>query len=424
MITPAISERYSDRFGREQTALVALMFAYSVMSYFDRTIMSIAGPEIMKEFGVAPERMGWVYSSAILSYALFMIPGGDLADRLGPRKTLLLMGLSAALFTALTPFGGHPALAFLGVVPVLIVIRFAFGAVSSPIYTACARMCAAWIPTHYLARVQAFIIAGACMGGAVSPIFFKWLISLFRWRNSFYLAGAATAVLALLWFLYVRRLPRDAERVTGLLAQPRSWRRLLLNRNLALLTFAYFTLGYFEYIFFYWIYYYFGEVRHTGFTQSARYTTVIFLVMLVMMPMGGWVSDILTRLYGHKFGRRVVPIVGLTAGAVLLYAGVNAPTTDASAVLFAVAIGFVSTCEGPFWSTTIDIGGSQVGAAGGILNAGGNIGGFFSPVLVPLVAKYAGWSWGLYTGSILVILGAIACLFIDASKEVPRAPAA
>ena len=56
--------------------------------------------------------------------------------------------------------------------------------------------------------------------------------------------------------------PRDAERVTGLLAQPRSWRRLLLNRNLALLTFAYFTLGYFEYIFFYWIYYYFGEVRH------------------------------------------------------------------------------------------------------------------------------------------------------------------
>ena len=119
----------------------------------------------------------------------------------------------------------------------------------------------------------------------------------------------------------------------------------------------------------------------------------------------------------------MVPIVGLSAGAALLYAGVNAPTTDASAVLFAVAIGFVSTCEGPFWSTTIDIGGSQVGAAGGILNAGGNIGGFFSPVLVPLVAKYAGWSWGLYTGSILVILGAIACVFIDASKEVPRAPA-
>ena len=69
----------------------------------------------------------------------------------------------------------------------------------------------------------------------------------------------------------------------------RSWRRLLVNRNLALLTFAYLTVGYFEYIFFYWIYYYFGEVRHIGFAQSARYTTVIFLVMLVMMPLGGWI---------------------------------------------------------------------------------------------------------------------------------------
>ena len=206
----------------------------------------------------------------------------------------------------MTPFGGHPALAFLGVVPVLIVIRFAFGAVSSPIYTACARMCAVWIPTHYLARVQAFIIAGACMGGAVSPIVFKWLISLFRWRRSFYIAGAATALLALLWSVYVRRLPRDAERVTGLLAQPRSWRRLLLNRNLALLTFAYFTLGYFEYIFFYWIYYYFGEVRHTGFTQSARYTTVIFLVMLVMMPTGGWVSEKKSGTAGPTGRRSIV----------------------------------------------------------------------------------------------------------------------
>jgi len=187
------------------------------MSYFDRTIMSIAGPEIMKEFGVAPERMGWVYSSAILSYAIFMIPGGDLADRMGPRKTLLLMGLSAALFTALTPFGGHPALAFLGVVPVLIAIRFAFGAVSSPIYTACARMCAVWIPTHYLARVQAFIIAGACLGGAVSPIVFSWLISVFRWRGSFYIAGAITALLG-------NRAPRAAPVLAAAAAesQPRA----------------------------------------------------------------------------------------------------------------------------------------------------------------------------------------------------------
>src|SRR5580658_10140134 len=107
------------------------MFAFSVMNYFDRTIMSIAGPEIMKEFGIEPTKMGWVYSAFIFGYAVFMIPGGDVADRLGPSKTLTAMGLAAALFTALTPLGGHFGLAFLGVVPLLIVIRCGLGVMSA-----------------------------------------------------------------------------------------------------------------------------------------------------------------------------------------------------------------------------------------------------------------------------------------------------
>jgi len=418
----AVEEKYRSSFGTTQTALVALMFGFSVMSYFDRTIMSIAGPQIMQELGIAPTQMGWIYSAFILAYAVFMIPGGGLVDRLGPRSTLLLMGLAAGFFTALTALGGYAVVAFLGVVPLLIAIRGGLGVVSAPLYPACARMCAAWIPGVQQARVQAFIIAGACLGGAVSPILFSWLMWLYHWRGSFCLAGAATAALALAWILYLRRLPRGAEHAYSHCQEARSWRRLLLNRNLGLLTFAYFTLGYFEYIFFYWIYYYFGEVRHTGFTQSARYTTVIFLTMLVMMPLGGFISDRLVKSYGLKWGRRSVPLVGLSMGALFLYLGTIAANTGVTAILLAIAIGFASFCEGPFWSTAIEIGGPQVGAAGGILNAGGNIGGFFSPVLTPLVARYAGWSWGLYAGSVMVILGAVACCFVDASRESSAAP--
>src|SRR6476660_8489590 len=103
--------------GATQVSLVALMFAFSMMSYFDRTIMSISGPEIMKEFGIEATQMGWVYSAFILGYAVFMIPGGHVTDRLGAPNTLTGMGLAAGLFTALTPLGGHFALAFLGIVP-------------------------------------------------------------------------------------------------------------------------------------------------------------------------------------------------------------------------------------------------------------------------------------------------------------------
>jgi len=48
----------------------ALMVGFSVMSYFDRTIMSIAGPAIIREFKLSETEMGTVYSAFILSYAV------------------------------------------------------------------------------------------------------------------------------------------------------------------------------------------------------------------------------------------------------------------------------------------------------------------------------------------------------------------
>ena len=81
-----------------------------VMSYFDRTVISIAGPQIMAEFGITLTEMGSIYSAFIFGYFLFMIPAGELVDRLGPRVTLGLMGFGAALFTGLTALGGRPGL--------------------------------------------------------------------------------------------------------------------------------------------------------------------------------------------------------------------------------------------------------------------------------------------------------------------------
>src|SRR5262249_55760385 len=156
-------------------------------------------------------------------------------------------------------------------------------------------------------------------------------------------------------------------------------------------------LGYFQFIFFYWIYYYFGEVRHFGSTESARYTTLIFIIMGIMMPAGGWISDRLTRSYGAKFGRRVVPMVGLTLGAILLYLGTIVQGTAVAVIALSFATGFASWCEGPFWASTIQVADKQVGAACGILNTGGNVGGFLAPICTPYIAARAGWSWGLYS---------------------------
>ena len=67
--------------------VIALLFGFSMISYFDRTIMSIAGPQLMKDFGLSPTQMGSVFSAFVLGYALLMVPGGHASDRFGPRTS-------------------------------------------------------------------------------------------------------------------------------------------------------------------------------------------------------------------------------------------------------------------------------------------------------------------------------------------------
>jgi MFS family permease len=405
-----------------RVGIVVLMVLFSLMSYFDRTIMSIAGPVIAKEFSLSETQMGAIYSAFLLSYAILMIPGGQLADRFGPRAVLTFMALGAALFTALTAAAGRAGLgAYLGVVPSFLVIRLGLGIVTSPLYPSCARMNANWVPLSERARVWGWIASGAGIGGAISPILFSQMIERYGWRIAFEIAGFATAIVGLVWYFYVRDYP--SQRTSFHQSAPRCfattpWKKLLTNRDLALLTFAYAAVAYFEYIFFYWLFYYFGEIRHMGKSQTAAYTTAVWLAWFLMTPIGGWISDRLAAKYGVRRGRRVVPIVGLSLSAVLLVVAPNLTDPFAIAAVMCLSLGFASSSDGTFWASAIDAGGEHVGAAGGILNSGGNLGGVLAPFLTAYIASWLGWSWGLYAGALMVMIGACTWFFIGSKRTV------
>src|SRR5713226_177240 len=372
------------RLNSTQLTIIALLFGFSMMSYFDRTIMSIAGPQMIKDFGISATQMGGIYSAFILGYALLMLPGGRLTDWLGPRRTLTLMGVLSAVCTAAVVLAGKQSLvAYVGVIPALFVARLGLGVVTAPLYPACARMTANWIPIVFHARVQGLVMGGSSIGAAISPLLFTWMIARFGWRASFILAAAATAALGILWFWYARDYPRGISRSEGTSSRKavrRAWIDLFANRNLMLLTFAYGTLGYFQYIFFYWIYYYFGEVLHMGAHASAQYTTILFLAEGAIMPVGGFVSVALTRKYGAQFGRRMVPMLGFLLIAVFTYAGKVATRARPALACLSLAFGLAACCEGPFWASVTEMAGERVGAASSILNTGAQIGGFFAPI--------------------------------------------
>lgn len=395
--------------------VVTLMVLFSILSYFDRTIMSVTGPDIIRDFHLSETEMGIIYSAFIFGYALAMIPGGYLADQIGPSRTLTAMGFGAALFTGLTALGTKPGLgSILGVLTALAIIRFLMGVCTAPLYPACGRMNANWFSVEKQGLVWGLVAAGAGIGSALSPSLFAWMIPRYGWRASFLIAGSATAIVAVVWVRTVTDSPSPRRcRLNGrdpkypVTLRFKDFGEILRNRNVLLLSIGYLTVGYFEYIFFFWIYYYFGKIRGMTPGETSTYTTIIFLAWVVMTPLGGWVSDYLIKTVGKPRGRPIVPIAGMVASAVLLIIATQLSGAFAVGAALAVALGMASSTDGPFWSATIEAGGKDVGAACGILNTGSNIGGFIAPVLTPMIASVAGWSGALYFACLVIAGGSL-----------------
>jgi MFS family permease len=425
--------------------IVALLIAYSFMTWFNRVSMSVAYDERIKdEHGITPEQMGYVYSTFLFFYMLCMTPGGWLIDRFGPWAALVVMGLGSAAFGALTGCAGQPALVGSGLVFVsLLVIRSTMGALTAPVYPAAARVVSHWLPMGQRARANGMVQGAAAVGIACAFPVFGTLIDWVDWPLAFFISAAATALVAILWLAYAtndpaqhrgvnepelreinplrpvasappsapvlgssetgistaRRTkpvsevstgndrPIDAEPVAQVsiaVDTPPLWR----NTSLWLLTLSYAAISYVEYLFFFWMHYYFEDILHLGKANSRWYAAVLTLAMAVGMVVGGLVADRLRTGGTGAWRHAAVPVCGMCAGAVLLVLGVLAAETALIMILLSLALAAVGACEAPVWTLATEMGGRHGGTAAAICNTGGNAGGLIAPIVTPLVSRW------------------------------------
>jgi ACS family glucarate transporter-like MFS transporter len=297
----------------------------------------------------------------------------------------------------------------------MLVARFFLGVTSAPLYPSCANLTAAYIPAHRAARTQSLVLSASALGSAIAPLVFSALIRSFGWRFAFVVAGGVTCALAEAWVHFTQPY-RAAPSVS---AGARRSSPLLLLRNRRLLTWSgsYFCLNYFEYIFFYWTYYYFGEVLHAAPGLTAIATTCIMLGMVVFGPAGGWLADRLSAKRGLQRSRRAVVVWALTLSALFLFVGAMGFGTTATIVLLTLAFGFASMSEGPFWASAIAVAESDAGAAGGLMNTIGNIGGILAPVATPMLASRFGWQMSLWAGAGVLLAGMAAWFLLPVPEE-------
>src|ERR1043165_8071949 len=99
---PSSSSKASARPSRTRYYVLILRFVVGLVMYLDRACMGTVTPMIMRDFHIGKIAMGWSTSAFNFTYAMFQIPGGWLADRLGSRIVLSMAIAWWSIFTATT----------------------------------------------------------------------------------------------------------------------------------------------------------------------------------------------------------------------------------------------------------------------------------------------------------------------------------
>ena len=406
----------------------------SAISYLDRVNISIAGRSIQQEFGLDNVRLGWVFSSFVLGYALFQAPGGRLADRFGPRRILTLGTLWWGVFTALT---GLVPSGFAGVLWLLLSVRFALGVGEAVVFPASNRLVASWVPSRERGLANGLIFAGVGAGAGVTPPLITYILQHYGWRSSFYISAIIGVVAGIIWYLLARDKPEDHPWVSenerelikaGLPAEPAKnapktvlpWRTIFASRDVQALSFSYFCYGYVAYIFFTWFFIYLNKVRGLDLKSSSYYGMLPFMAMATCSPLGGWISDRMVKAYGKRVGRCGIAVAGLGLCAIFIALGMQAQDARLASIVLAGGAGALYLSQSSFWSVTADLAGRSAGSVSGVMNMCSQIGGTVTASLTPLIADRFGWPASFLVAAALCAAGSLAWLTVDPERELVR----
>lgn len=398
--------------------LVALLSATATAGYICRVNVSTAGALMMDEFNLSQVEMGRLFSSFLLGYALFQIPAGALADRFGTKKVLSIAVWLWVMFTVLQAFIGWSNWQFSATTTliVFVLLRFLLGISASPTYPASAFGVSQWVPAIFQGRANGFVIGSVGLGSAIAPPLVSAIMVNWGWQMALLVSAIPALIIAIIW----QQVKVPAMPVTKTVGQKSiSSFKNLKTKSFYLLSISYGLQGYVGYIFVSWFYLYLVQVRHFSLLSGAWMSSLPWVLSIVSIPLGGYISDkLIGGRLGTTWGGRIVPMIGMGISGILISIGAHTSSAIIAAITLAFATAFVLCVEGPFWAMMIRIAGGRSGTAGGIMNMGSNLGGLLSPMLTPWIALYIGWEYALHIAASLAIISAVLWLGISPVKEI------
>lgn len=376
---------------RAKRLILGLLWTAFFVAYLDRTNISVAGPTMMKALNMSPQTFGYVLASFTAGYALMQIPGGMFADRFGAKRMLIIALGVWSVFTGLTGLAVSTI--------VLIVVRFFFGVgegledgahfkAIGDTFASKERSAASGIFHTALALGPAFVAPVAAI--TIAHAGWQTLFLLFT------IPGILVAALIWRFFPAVTGTPADAK------ADPESEGSLgaLIAHPLAWLPFAAYLL--FNVAFWgllNWMPSYLSQERHIQLASLGYIASIPYLCGFAGLLVLGYLGKgVLYRYRPLLLGASYL-LAGLGLYLAFSVAGVTSSVLGLSFGAFFLYGGF-----GPFWAVALDaVPGNIRGTFSGFVNFGGQIGGFFSPIVVGTIVQ----NTKSYSGGFVFMIGAL-----------------
>jgi MFS family permease len=401
-----------------------LLSAMYFITYIDRVNIATAAPFMQKDLNLTTTEMGLILSAFAYPYAFLQIFGGWIGDKVGPKKTLTIVGAIWSVTTALTGMVSGLFTAILA--------RVGLGFGEGAAFPTATKAMSQWLPTEKFGYAQGIVHSASRLGNAVAPPIIALLIVAFGWRESFIIMGIISIVWMFVWMWYFKDNPQDHPKMTAEELEklppyvsksersriPVPWKAL--SKRILPVTFVDFCYGWTLWVYLTWLPSFLYTAYNLDIKSSALFAAGILLSGVIGDTLGGVISDkIYVKTGNLKLARRSLLVVGLSGSFLFLLPTLFIHNLTLIAVSMSLAFFFLELCNAVLWAIPMDISPKHSGTASGMMNTGFGIAGMLSPVVFGfLIAVSGNWQVPFIMSIVLLVVGVLVTLTIDPSKKL------
>jgi MFS transporter, ACS family, tartrate transporter len=382
--------------------LVALAYC---IAYIDRSNISVAALTMNKDLGFSAYIYGWGAGIFFFSYFLFEIPSNLILERVGARIWIARIMVTWGIISGLT--------AFVTGTTSFLVIRFLLGAAEAGFFPGMILYFTYWFPSQYRGRVISTLFIAQPVANAVASIASAAILEMdgvlgFKGWQWIFIIEALPAVL--LGFVVLRVMTDKPAHAAWLAPDESNWLQTRINEEsrkvesvgrlsllqalgdprvlvLSMIYLMSVTANYGIVFFMPQI------IKGIGLTNmmTGLVSSVPYIIGIVGLLAWGWSSDRNHERRWHLIAASMVGAIGLA------FAAWSGASYWALIGMSAATVGIYGS-RAAFWPMpSIFLTGTAAAGAIALINATGNLGGYFGPFIVGWIKDSTGsFEAGLY----------------------------